>query len=129
MIRIVAAALCLFAVSAEAAPLSAHAERAFYSPAYSHCLETAHAVRPQEHCTAQEINFQRSALDARYAAILGGLHDGARARFAARERAWEAAMQAQCSVFSRRRGSLNSMKAQDCFLSETISRRGALARR
>lgn len=123
-----AAVVCLLATNASATPLSQRAERAFYSHGYARCLETAHGVRPQAHCTAQEIDFQRSALDARYSALLASLHRGARVRVGERERAWDDRMQTQCTVFSRRRGSLNSMKAQDCFLSEIISRRSELER-
>lgn len=123
----VAIAFCfLAATSANAAPLPQQVERAYYSPAYARCLAHTHGVRPREHCTAVEIDIQRAALDRRVATLLDRLNDGARTRFAANEHAWDDRTETQCSVYSRRRGSLNSVKAQDCFLSETISRRAAL---
>ena len=126
MIRISAVLFLLLATSAAATPLSPARERTYYSPAYVRCLDITHGVRPREHCTAQEIGHQRSALDARYNRLLVTLHGHARARLSASEQSWEDRMQAHCTVFSRRRGSLNSVKAQDCFLSATIDRRAEL---
>lgn len=127
MMRMSAAFFLLFATGAAATPLSPAAERAYYSPGYVHCLDVTRGVRPREHCTAQEIDHQRGALDARYNALLAARHGHARARFASEERTWENRMETRCTVFSRRRGSLNSVRAQDCFLSETIARRAELA--
>jgi uncharacterized protein YecT (DUF1311 family) len=118
--------LCLYAASAEAAPLSAEREESFYSPGYEHCLAITHGLRPREHCTAQEIEFQRNALEDRYTTLRNASHGRARQRLTDGQQSWQSRMDARCTVFSRRRGSLNSVKAQDCFLSETIARRAEL---
>ena len=118
----------LAAAGAGASPASPKAAGDTYSAAYDACLAGAKGVRPIEHCTAQEIDLQRRLLDARYHAVLAALPPGRRARFVRRQRAWDDAMQARCTVFSRRRGSFNSMKAQACFLDEIIRRRKELAR-
>jgi uncharacterized protein YecT (DUF1311 family) len=96
---------------------------AWYSPSYTSCLKTAHGVRPIEHCTAGEIAFQRGALDRLHAAGLAARSGARRDAFVADERAWNDEVEARCAVFSRRRGSLNSMKAQDCFLHAAVARR------
>jgi uncharacterized protein YecT (DUF1311 family) len=108
--------------------VSPEAAAGAYSAAYDACLAAAKGVRPIEHCTAQEIDLQRRLLDARYKALLARQSPGQRERLVRRQGAWEQAMQARCLVFSRRRGSLNSMKAQGCFLDEIIKRRRELAR-
>jgi len=97
----------------------------YYSAAYQTCLQTAKAMRPVQHCTAQEIEYQEAALDREFQALLA-IRPGDRDRLQAEEDRWKDQTDATCTVFSRRQGSLNSFKAQDCFRDETIKRRIAL---
>jgi uncharacterized protein YecT (DUF1311 family) len=120
---LVAVAGCVIA----AAPVATTPDRAVWrSGTYERCLTSAHGMRPIEHCTAGEIDRQRAALERRSAKLLNGLSGQSRDKFIADQSAWDAGMEARCTVFSRRRGSLNSMKAQDCFLAEIVKRRSAL---
>jgi uncharacterized protein YecT (DUF1311 family) len=118
----------LAASAASAAQPPSDGLQSYYSAGYIACLAVARGVRPIEHCTAQEIALQRQALDARYRGLLASRRGDERIRLVAGERAWDARTQAHCILFSRRRGSLNSMKAQACFLDETIRRRAQLER-
>jgi len=97
----------------------------YYSAAYQTCLQTAKAMRPVQHCNAQEIEYQEAALDREFQALLAA-HPADRARLQSEQDGWKDQTEATCTVFSRRQGSLNSMKAQDCFRIEAIRRRIAL---
>jgi len=103
-------------------------ERGYQSAAYDRCLASARGVRPIEHCAALEIDDQRRQLDPSYADLLATQPLSLRTLLIRDQNRWDEAMQAHCMVFSRRPGSLNSMKAQACFLDEIISRRRELAR-
>lgn len=98
-----------------------------FRPGYALCLQKNHAVRPMEECTAAEIEFQKAEEAREYQTLLarwtGAPHD----RLQAEEAAWSQTLDARCLVFSRRRGSLGSMKAQDCWLYGTALRRVVLA--
>ena len=117
----------LLAVAACASAEPPEALRGDTSAAYDKCLKGVVGVRPIEHCTAMEIDRQRRALDTTYVGLLAALPPARRRHLVQAQRDWERAMHARCRVFSRRRGSLNSMKAQACILDDLIKRRSELA--
>src|SRR5689334_8239491 len=130
MVRLLCVGLLFLALRSCVSPASSlpETQSAYHSAAYNRCLEAARGVRPREHCTAREIERQARALDVTYRELVARLHNRQRDGLATRESDWSSRMQAECTVYSRRRGSLNSMKAHDCFLRETIRRRAVLAR-
>ena len=54
------------------------AAEAEFRPDFAVCLKQHPAVRPSEHCTAEEIEFQDARLDVEYRALLNSLHGAAR---------------------------------------------------
>lgn len=104
------------------------AAEAEFRPDLAVCLKQHPAVRPSEHCTAEEIEFQDARLDVEYRALLNSLHGAARDALQADQQHWSQTLNDECQVFSRRQGSLGSMKAQDCFLYGAARRRVVLER-
>ena len=92
---------------------------------FTHCLKSAKGMRAMQHCDSHEVEGQQRALD-RELANLVKARPRDRARLEADEAAWAERKDAKYLVFSRRRGSLNSLKAMDCFRDEIIARRLAL---
>jgi uncharacterized protein YecT (DUF1311 family) len=98
------------------------------SPQFDACLKTAKGMRATQHCASQEVALQERKLDRVFAALLKA-HPRRHAQLRAEQAAWSDRKDAKCEVFSRRRGSLNSLKAMDCFRHEIIERRRALEKR
>src|SRR5271157_4461400 len=93
-----------------------------YSAAYQPCLETAKAVRQIQHCNSEEIGRQQAAMSRAFQALLYA-RPGDRSRLQFDQDRWAELMNTGCEEFSRRQGSLNSMKAQDCFRDSFMRRR------
>jgi len=91
-----------------------------------HCLKSAKGMRAMQHCDSQEVDLQQRALDREFARLLKA-HPHDRALLKGDEAAWVERKDAKCLVFSRRRGSLNSLKAMDCFRDEISARRQELS--
>lgn len=109
--------------SLSSSAVSDAAAEAEFRPGYPVCLKAHPAVRPSERCTADEIDYQDARLDAEYHTLLKRLHGAARTDLRADQEHWSQALNDECMVFSHRQGSLNSMKAQDCFLYGAARRR------
>lgn len=97
----------------------------YYSLAYQSCLQDAKAVRAIQECNAREIQYQQNELHHDLQALLAARPDD-QVSLEDDQNRWADAAYPPCVVFSRRQGSLNSMKAQDCFRDEIIKRRMAL---
>ncbi len=93
-----------------------------YSAAFKACISTPKAMRAIQECDSHEVEYQRAALDRVFQALLAARPDD-RARLQSEQDAWSDRMNVQCMVFSHRRGSMNSLKAMDCFRDEAIKRR------
>ena len=92
---------------------------------FTHCLKSAKGMRAMQHCDSQEVDVQQRALDREFAA-LAKARPRDHARLEADEAAWGERKDVKCLLFSRRRGSLNSLKAMDCFRDEIMARRQEL---
>jgi len=93
-----------------------------YSATFKACISTAKAMRAIQECDSHEVGYQRDALDRIFQALLAARPDD-RIRLQSEQDNWGDAMNAQCLVFSHRRGSANSLRAMDCFRDEAIKRR------
>ncbi len=74
-----------------------------------------------QHCDSQEVEFQQRKLDRIFASLIKA-RPADRSRLETGQAAWSDRKDAKCLVYSRRRGSLNSLKAMDCFRDEIIQR-------
>jgi uncharacterized protein YecT (DUF1311 family) len=120
-LRVAAAALVATAWSAAFAMDDADIV-ARYSPAFKACTENPMPMRVLQECNAREIEYQQDALNREFQALLAAWpHD--RDRLQAEEDRWRDKTSAACGELGLRQGSLNSLKAEDCFLTETIKRR------
>ena len=99
-----------------------------YSATFKACISTPKAMRGMQECDLHEVEYQDAALDRIFQALLAA-RPGDRVRLQSEQGAWKDRKDAQCMVFSRRRGSANSLKAMDCFRDEAIKRRMELEAR
>jgi uncharacterized protein YecT (DUF1311 family) len=123
------AVLSTIVLGPEAPAASATADQdaiaARYSPAFTACTKTAIAMHAMRECASHEVDYQQDALDREFNALLARYprdHD----RLQADQAHWSDQMNAQCTQFSRRQGSANSLYAMDCFRDEAIKRQIAL---
>ena len=93
-----------------------------YSTTFKACIGAPKAMRALQECVSHEVEYQDAALDRIFQALLAARPDD-RARLQSEQDAWKDRKDAQCMVFSRRRGSANSLRAMDCFRDEAIKRR------
>lgn len=104
------------------------AVEAEFRPSWAACLRQHPALRLEEECTATEIDYQNAELDKEHRALRGRLRGAARRTSAAEQAHWSKALNDKCLALSRRQGSLNSVRAQDCFLDGAARRRIVLER-
>jgi len=123
---VVLAAHC-FAREAAANPRADRSHPAPTSREFARCAKHAKGMRAMQHCDSQEVDFQQRQLDRAFAHLIA-TRPGDRERLEVGQAAWSQRKDAKCMVFSRRRGSLNSLKAMDCFREEIAKRRRELTK-